>query len=111
MGRRTFESIGRPLPGRTNVVLTRGAWSAEGVEVRGSLEIALADHPGAMIIGGANVYSQALPLAGSVEMTLIEKYFEGDSFFPGLGQGWSEISRETHAGPEFVYHFIRFERE
>ena len=110
MGRRTFESIGRPLPGRTNVVLTRGGWSADGVEVRGSVERALSEFPDAMVIGGADVYRQAIQLVDAIEMTLIDEEFAGDAFFPHLGAEWGEVSRETHQREGMTYHFVRMER-
>ena len=85
MGRRTFESIGRPLPGRRNIVLSRSLASApDGVEVYGSLEDALAgigDEP-AMIIGGGAVYEEALPRADRMELTLVDAAPDGDTFFP-----------------------------
>ena len=110
MGRKTFESIGRPLPGRTNVVVTRSGWSAEGVETRTSIEDAIRDFPSAMVIGGSEVYRQALEIAGAIEMTVIDRDFEGDAMFPELGPEWVEVSRETHTGTDFDHHYVRLVR-
>lgn len=97
MGRKTYESIGRPLPGRTNIVITRQAdWSgAEGVIVVGSVDEAIAaaekaagklvNHPEeAMVIGGAEIYRQALPRTERIYLTRIEADVEGDASFPDL---------------------------
>lgn len=96
MGRKTYESIGRPLPGRTNIVVTRsGDWQADGVVVVNSLEQALvearkalanstASVSEAMIIGGAEIYRSALPLVERVYLTRVEIEPEGDAFFPAL---------------------------
>ncbi|GMG87857.1 dihydrofolate reductase [Biformimicrobium ophioploci] len=106
MGRNTFESIGRPLPGRTNIVVTRNRnWSAEGVEVVASLEAALesgeraARAAGAdevMVIGGGEIYRQALPLAQRLYLTEVQAEFQGDAWFPEIGSGWEEQWRESH---------------
>nr|AIA13384.1 Dihydrofolate reductase [uncultured bacterium] len=93
MGRKTWDSIGRPLPGRRNIVVTRQAgWSAVGAFTAGSLSeaIALASRPGddvavsgkAYVIGGAELYAQALPLADEMIITEVDGDFEGDTFFP-----------------------------
>lgn len=97
MGRKTFESIGRPLPGRKNIVITRNAgWKAEGVTIAPSLEdaIKMADNSG-WIIGGAQIYAQALQFATSVYLTLIHKVYTGDAHFPALDpKVWQEVSRK-----------------
>lgn len=102
MGRKTWESLParfRPLPGRTNVVVTRQRdWQAEGAQVAHSLDEALrlcGEVPDAWIIGGAEIYAQALPLASTAVVTEIEAEFEGDAFAPQFGPGWREIRRET----------------
>ena len=87
MGRKTFEEIGRPLPKRRNIVLSRRGLDAEGVEVATTLEAALAlarsDAPGeAFIIGGAEIYSLALPMTDRLYMTLIDAELDGDTWFP-----------------------------
>lgn len=88
MGRRTFESLGRALPGRTNIVLTRRPdYRADGCVVAATPEdaLSLADSTGAeeaVIIGGSEVYRQLLPLCDKVYLTIVEGQFEGDTFFP-----------------------------
>lgn len=104
MGRLTFEGIGRPLPGRTTVVLTRdAAWHHDGVETAATLEAALArgreiaarDGVGAVIIaGGAAVYGAALPYADRIELTEVALTPDGDAVFPKLDRGeWREAAR------------------
>ena len=86
MGRKTYESIGRPLPGRTNLVLTRNSsFHAEGITRVGSLEEALqkaGDAPEMFVIGGTQIYSAVLQQADKIYLTRIEKEVEGDAFFP-----------------------------
>ena len=103
MGRKTWESIParfRPLPGRTNVVVTRQqGWAAEGAHVAHSLSEAQAlcgDVSDAWVIGGADIYAQALPLARTAVVTEIDASFEGDAFAPQFGPGWQETQREHH---------------
>lgn len=106
MGRKTFDSLRRrPLPGRTNIVMTRdSSWSHEGVEVVGNLEEAIraASHAAKtegvkelMIIGGEQIYRQALPQTDRLYITRVEQSFEGDAFFPALKkEQWREVDRE-----------------
>ncbi len=99
MGRRTFESIGRPLPGRKNIVLTRAPrLAAPGCVVVHSLAEALreaADAPELMVIGGASLYAECLPMAERLYLTLIERDFAGDTCFPPIRDGeWLECERE-----------------
>ncbi len=103
MGRKTWESLPprfRPLPGRTNVVVTRQPdWQAEGTRVAHSLAEAIAhcgEVPEAWIIGGAEIYAQALPLASTAVVTEIDARFEGDAFAPQFGPNWVEVRRESH---------------
>lgn len=102
MGRKTWDSLParfRPLPGRTNLVITRQPdWSASGAVVASNLQHALglcAAAEQAWIIGGAQIYAQAEPLAQRVEVTEIEHNFEGDAFAPLLGADWAETARES----------------
>lgn len=93
MGRKTFESIGRPLPGRQNIVVTRNAaWTAEGVDLAATLDDAVAlagEVAEIMIIGGGEIYAQALPMASRVYFTRIHASPEGDTTFPALSeQDW-----------------------
>ena len=104
MGRTTYESIGRPLPGRTTIVLTRDpGWSAAGVLVAPDLEtaLALADTlPGdVMVAGGAEVYAATLPLADEQVLTEVDLEPEGDAFYPPYDAAdWVETAREPHPG-------------
>ena len=102
MGRKTWDSLParfRPLPGRTNVVITRQTdWQAPGASVAHSLEQAIAlCTPGEVVwvIGGAEMYAQALPLASRVVVTEIDTDFEGDAYAPELGPEWHEVARES----------------
>jgi dihydrofolate reductase len=117
MGRKTYDSIGKPLPGRTNVVITRqAALSLPGCTVVRSLEEAcncvVADE--LMVIGGADIYRQALPLATRIYLTKVQAEIRGDAFFPPLNMGqWHELSREDYAADErhaHAYSFLTLER-
>ena len=103
MGRKTWDSLPpkfRPLPGRLNVVVTRQPdWQAEGALTAHSLEEACERCPvdcNAWVIGGAEIYSQALPLADTAVVTEIDADFEGDAFAPKLDTQWTEIARDRH---------------
>ena len=123
MGRKTWESIGRPLPGRRNIVVTRNArWQAPGAETATSLQQALqmctvpshgADRD-VFIIGGAQLYAQALQQhVDSIFLTEIDADFEGDAHFAALDpQRWRERSRQHFApggGRAFAFDFVRYE--
>jgi dihydrofolate reductase len=106
MGRKTYLSLGRPLPGRDNVVVTRDpGFAAEGVRVAHSVREALriaaalaAEHGGdeAFVIGGGETYAAALPFAGRIYLTRVHARPEGDTWFPALDpRAWQEIGRET----------------
>ena len=106
MGRKTFDSIGRPLPGRKNIVITRDLeWDAEGVEVVYSVDDALAAGADAcavansdeiMIIGGAQIYRDCLPIADRLYLTRVEAEIEGDAFFPDIDtKQWQKIAEKT----------------
>lgn len=123
MGRRTFESIGRPLPGRHNIVMTRDAgWRADGVTVVHNLAEAVAQGAGLdpraradqlMIIGGATIYAEALPSARRIELTEVHAAPNGDTLFPSLDAAWRETFREDHAaeGERPAYSFVTLERD
>ena len=103
MGRKTWESLPpkfRPLPGRTNIVVTRQAdWQAEGAVVVHSIEEALQHCPSdaqVWVIGGAEVYAQAMHLATRAVVTEIDADFEGDAFAPQFDSAWQETQRNTH---------------
>lgn len=116
MGRKTFESIGRPLPGRRNIVITRNtAYEAEGIEVVGSLEAALEmakDAPEIMIIGGAQIFELAMPLADRLYITLINHEFKGDTYFPQY-EGWHRTSclEPIEAKEGYTFQYCIFEKE
>ncbi len=116
MGRKTFESIGRPLPNRRNIVITRNAgWQHEGVETAGSLQEAasLAGVAPAFIIGGAQIYADALPLVDRLIITRIDQRFDCDAFFPALDTAvWQETARESHHSEKagLDYAFVTYER-
>ena len=116
MGRKTFESIGRPLPNRRNIVISRNPdWHHEGAETATSLQQA-ADMAGdgeVFVIGGAQIYAEALPLASRLIVTEIAADFACDAFFPQIDPGvWEEISREPHhsADQGFAYAFVIYRR-
>jgi dihydrofolate reductase len=111
MGRKTWDSLPprfRPLPGRANIVVTRDAsWAAEGAVVAHSLEAARDLCPAgsdAWIIGGAQIYALALPLASSVVVTEIAQDFEGDAFAPELGTEWAETQRDAHTAQNGLHY-------
>jgi len=119
MGRKTYESIGKALPGRTNLVLTRSAdFHAADCTVVGTLDDARGAAGGEsalMVIGGAEVYRQCLDFATRIHLTLVHARVEdGDTFFAGWrGADWSESSRERHEADEkndFDYSFVTLER-
>ncbi len=123
MGRRTFESIGRALPGRDNIVVTRDTeWRAEGVvvasdpesglqkaataaKVRGADEIA--------VIGGASIYEALMDRADVLYITELKSRFDADTYFPSIGFGWEEVARESHPADEknpVAYDFVTLRR-
>lgn len=112
MGRATFESIGRPLPGRSNIVLTRNPdWSADGVDVVGSLqqgmELAASRGQDVFVAGGAEVYRGALDVADRMELTEVDAEPDGDTHFPVVEWSqWSVSAREIHDG----YSFVSYQR-
>lgn len=124
MGRKTFESIGRPLPGRPNLVVSRNAdYSADGVEVFGGLDAAVAyaqtlthglDVDDVMVIGGAGLYGAALAIAGRIYLTEVHAEVAGDVVFPAYERAeWAEMSRERQSAgekDEFDHSFVVLER-
>jgi dihydrofolate reductase len=119
MGRKTWDSLPpkfRPLPGRTNIVITRqDDWQAEGAQRAAGLPDALAQAgnvPDIWIIGGAQIYAQAEPLAGRVEVTEIAQDFDGDAYAPTLGAEWVEDAREEHVSSGgMAFSFVRYLRQ
>jgi dihydrofolate reductase len=118
MGRKTFDSIGRALPKRRNIVITRNPnWQAEGVESVTSLADALqlVGDAQAFVIGGAEIYALALPRADRLLVTEIAQRFDCDAFFPALEPGiWQESARETQRAAfddgGFEYAFVEYQR-
>ncbi|WP_270817707.1 type 3 dihydrofolate reductase [Aeromonas sp. Y318-3] len=116
MGRKTFESIGRPLPGRRNLVISRNpGYQAEGIEVVGSVEAALALLAGSsveelMVIGGGHLYAEMLPSADCLYLTQIDLAVEGDTRFPAFDDcQWQRIECESHPADEKNPHPYSFE--
>ena len=117
MGRKTWESIGRPLPGRVSVVVTRNkAYAAAGARVVRSLAEALAlvrEDAEAFVIGGGELYAQALPLAERIYLTELQDAYAGDVFFPPLAQAqWRAVQREQHPAEDSApaWAFVVYER-
>lgn len=117
MGRRTYESIGRPLPGRRNLVLSRGEFTAPGIERVSSIEEArtLASREGElMVIGGEEVFALAMPLLDVIQLTRVHCTIPGDTFMPPLGPGqWREVSRQYRAADArnpYAMSFIELQR-
>lgn len=122
MGRKTWESIGRPLPGRENIVITSNEdYIAEGATVFTCIDDALAhtqDADEVMLIGGANLYTQLLPIVNKMYLTLIDLTIEGDAFFPQWNDNeWGIKSEEKHHQdalehqPAFDYSFVELMRK
>jgi dihydrofolate reductase len=111
MGRKTYESIGRPLPNRRNIIITRDLnYFVDGCEVVNSLEEALLlSNNDCFIIGGGEIYRQAINISDKIYLTLIDKEFDGDTTFPEIGD-WYESSCESFSNDQFDYSFIEYER-
>lgn len=116
MGRKTYESIGRPLPDRTNIVVTRDtAKEIPGCIVVDSIEKALEvarqhEHEEIFIIGGAQIYSQALPIADKLYLTLVESDEQGDVFFPPYPDFTKVTFKESHSWNGLDYTWVDLER-
>ena len=119
MGRKTWDSLParfRPLPGRRNIVVTRQSdWQAEGAERAGSVEAALAlcsNAPDVWVIGGAQIYAEAQPLAHDAHITEIDKAFEGDAYAPVFDPAqWRETDRSSHTAANGLdYSFVTLQR-
>jgi dihydrofolate reductase len=118
MGRKTWDSLPvkfRPLPGRTNIVITRQPdWKDTGAETAASLADALAlcaSSDEVWILGGAQIYAQAMPLADRIEVTEIAENIEGDAYAPPLGPEWREAAREDHVSANGMkFSFITYQK-
>jgi dihydrofolate reductase len=119
MGRKTFDSIGRPLPRRRNIVVTRNPgnrdWSQEGVEVAGSLEeaVRLAGEQPSSIIGGAQIFTESMAIADRMIVTHIDGVYRCDTFFPEIDPAaWTVTAREEHRSADGVaFSFVTYERK
>ncbi len=118
MGRKTFESIGKPLPGRQNIIITRDpSYRVDGCELAYSIQAAIDlvnDQPEAMLIGGASLYDQTMVIADTLYITEIHHQFSGDAWFPEINPDiWTEHWREDHEPDEknkFHYSFVKYLR-
>jgi len=118
MGRKTYDSIGKPLPNRRNIIITRQkGLNIEGVEVANSLDEALAlceSESEVFIIGGAEIYKQAVAVSHRIYLTRVHQEFEADAFFPDLdNETWTEVEKVDHLPDEknkFAYTFSTLER-
>lgn len=116
MGRKTWDSLPRkfrPLPGRTSIVITRqDDWSENGAQRSSSLREALLfceQSADVWVIGGAQIYAQAMPLANTAQITEIDLHVEGDAFAPRFGPGWAETARERHVSASgLAYAFVTY---
>ncbi|HYK76976.1 MAG TPA: dihydrofolate reductase [Daejeonella sp.] len=117
MGRKTFDSMGKPLPGRHNIVITHQNIQIEGCTVVHSLKEALESCAGenqVAIVGGAAIFEQSMDLADTIHFTRLHHTFEADTFFPKIdAQIWEEIQREAHPSDEknpYPYTFITYRK-
>ena len=124
MGRKTFLSIGGPLPGRTTIVASRdGAFAAPGIVVAPSVEAALTVAQGdalrrgaecIVVAGGADLYAQTMPLAERLHITYVHRAVDGDAYFPAIDRGlWQETARDEHAaaaGDDAAFAFVTYQR-
>jgi dihydrofolate reductase len=117
MGRKTWESLGKPLPGRDNIVVTRNAgYEAPGAAIATSLEAALAlcaGEPVAFVIGGEKLFEESLPVAAGLALTEIHRDYEGDTRFPAFDRSqWRATQREAHtaAADGLRFDFVLYER-
>lgn len=118
MGRKTFESLGKPLPKRTTIIITRNKdYYVEGCITVNSLEEALKaaePDPNPYVLGGAEIYNQAIKIADTLDLTLVESNFEADVFFPKIDKTiWKEISREHFSADQthqYDYSFVTYKK-
>ena len=117
MGRKTYESVGKPLPNRRNIIITRQNIAINGCEVVNSIDDALklcAGESEVFIVGGAEIYKQAMALTDRIYLTIVHQEFDGDTYFPEIKEDiWKETARQDHEPDEkhlFPYSFITLER-
>ncbi len=118
MGRKTFESIGKPLPNRRNIIISRSMEPREGVEVAASLDAAVAlckNEDEVFVIGGGTIYREVLPLANRLYYTEVHADYDADTFFPAIDKNrWKEISRQDFShGDKFPtpFSFVVYEKQ
>jgi dihydrofolate reductase len=117
MGRKTYESIGKPLPGRTTVIVTRDPdYRMEGCQTATSIDAAIAACAGdaeIFFVGGAEMYAQVLPRADRLYLTEIQADYEGDAWFPAFDRGdWLETARDKRVSPDGLgYDFVTYRRK
>ncbi len=120
MGRKTFESVlahlGRPMPGRHSIVVSRGDYAFPGINVHADIDGALAEARAyaaqnnideIIIGGGAQIYALALPVTDRIYLTVVDADYDGDSYFPALDDSWCETAREMHDG----FHILTLDRQ
>jgi dihydrofolate reductase len=117
MGRKTYDSVGKPLPNRRNIIITRQNITIEGCEIVKSIEDALVLSAGeeeVFIVGGAEIYKQSIHLTDRIYLTIVHQKFDADSFFPEINYAeWRETEREDHQADEknkLPYSFITLDR-
>ena len=112
MGRKTFESIGRPLPNRTNLIVTNDInFKCEGCIVYNNLIDALQYDNDIMVIGGSQIYQQVINMADKVELTMIDQDFEGDAYFPEIDSNWIKANYESQQNEQFRWSYITYLRK
>jgi len=117
MGRKTYESIGKPLPGRITVIVTRNSdYHVEGCITAASIDAAIAacgDDSEIFFVGGAELYAQVLPRAQRLYLTEIQADFDGDAHFAEFDRvQWTETERQAHVSPDGLgYHFVTYQRQ
>lgn len=116
MGRKTFESIGKPLPGRTTVIISRNAdYRVKNCVTADSIDSAITacgDDPEIFFVGGAELYGQVLSRANRLYLTEIQADYPGDAYFPAFdAKDWLETARQVHLSPDGLgYHFVTYQR-
>ncbi len=116
MGRKTFDSIGKPLPGRLNIVISRDESlqidrASVVSSVSDAIDCAKQEHvDNVFVIGGGEIYGLFLPVANALELTLVDDAPEADAFFPDYLDNFSEVSRQTNDANDLRYHYVRYER-
>lgn len=115
MGRKTYESIGKPLPNRRNIIITRDTnYLVDNCEIVNSIEEALMlCNNDCFIIGGGEIYKQSIDIADKIYLTLVQEDFEGDTYFPEIGKEWTKVGREDFEPDEknaHKYSFINYEK-